>query len=232
MRTLTLGIVCIMGIIGTVMVSGADESEMTALVGAFGKVVVNAKEPRLAGLWLREADANVAANTMKYSQNHNLRVPLVATGAARPAPANPAPVAVVPDAKGDAVSFSAMVKPGSLWPDHYRVWTRRFDSPSPAEIVVTDELERVNGPGVEFRWHTPLPVTRRDDGRIVLQGARGRAVLIPPEGTSVDNVPPRELGCRRLSTIVFRHPAALRCAGDGDQVEDRQALTAARRERA
>jgi hypothetical protein len=151
--------------------------------------------------------ADAAANTMKDAQNHNLLVPVAPPDGPRPAAANPAPVAVVPDAEGDAVSFSARLNPGVLWPDHYRVWKRRFDSPSPAEVTITDEFERVNGSGVEFRWHTPLPVTQAD-GRIVLQGARGRAVITPPAGTTVGIIPCRDLGCRKLATIVLRHPGA------------------------
>jgi catechol 2,3-dioxygenase-like lactoylglutathione lyase family enzyme len=144
---------------------------------------------------------------MKYAQHHNMLVPAAQPDAPRPAPANPAPVTVAPEARGDAVSFSARLSPGILWANHYRGWTRRFDSPSPAEITITDEFERADGSGVEFRWHTPLPVVQAD-GKVIIQGTRGHAVITPPDGASIEIFPPRDLGCRKLATIVFRHPGA------------------------
>ena len=151
--------------------------------------------------------AEAAANTMKHAQNHNLLVPVVATGAARSAAQNPAPVAVVPDAKGDATAFAAEFSPGVLWPEHYRIWSRRFTSPTPGEISIADEYERINGAGVEFLWHTPLPVTQ-EKGQVVITGKRGRVFIVPPDGATVTVVPARRLGCRDLATIGFRHAGA------------------------
>lgn len=147
--------------------------------------------------------SDVASAPMKHAQTHNMLAPVAEPGAARPRAANPAPFAVIPEAAGDATSFAAEFSPGVLWPDHYQTWTRRFASPSPAELIIIDEYERVKGAGVEFLWHTPLPVFR-EDGRIVVKGARGRAVITPPAGAAIEIVPPRDLGCRQLSTIVFR----------------------------
>ncbi|MCC7493776.1 MAG: heparinase II/III family protein [Fimbriimonadaceae bacterium] len=151
--------------------------------------------------------ADAAANTMKHAQHHNLLVPLAAAAAPRPAPANPASVAVIPEATGDLQQFRASLNPGVLWPAHYRSWKRRFDSPSPEQLSIVDEYERLGGAGVEFLWHTPLPVSRAGD-RLVLQGRRGRALLTPPAGATIELIPPRQLGRRPLTTIVLRHPAA------------------------
>ncbi len=146
--------------------------------------------------------ADAAANAMKHAQNHNLLVPVVA-GPDRPAPQNPAAVAVIPKAEGDEVSFSASLVPGVLWPQHYRRWERSFSSPNPAELVIVDEYELERGDGVEFRWHTPLPA-RIENGEMVIQGGNGRAYVTPPEGCRVELVPPRRLGTTALATLVFR----------------------------
>ena len=64
MKTNLLTMVCTMGIIGNVMASGAEESEVTAIEAGFGKVAVNVKAPGLAELWLREADGTLAAKNV------------------------------------------------------------------------------------------------------------------------------------------------------------------------
>ncbi len=150
--------------------------------------------------------SNAMAQTMKYAQNHNMLVPVIKDGI-RPAAKNPAPVAVVPEAKGDTASFNAAFNPGVLWPDYYKNWRRAFSSPSPTELTITDDYELLKGEGVEFRWHTPLPVTNKD-GLVVITGSRGRAVITPPEGAKVEIIAPRDLGCRKLSTIVFFRPGS------------------------
>jgi hypothetical protein len=94
-----------------------------------------------------------------------------------------------------------------LWPDYYKNWRRAFSSPSPTELTITDDYELLKGEGVEFRWHTPLPVTNKD-GLVVITGSRGRAVITPPEGAKVEIIAPRDLGCRKLSTIVFFRPGS------------------------
>jgi hypothetical protein len=145
----------------------------------------------------------VTPYTMKFAQNHNMLVP-IASGTTLPSAQNPAPLAVIPDAKGDAISFDASINPGVLWPEHYKIWRRAFASPSPAELTITDEYELIKGDGVEFLWHTPLPVTQAN-GQVIIQGARGKAVITPPAGTTIEIIPHRDLGCRKLATIIFRY---------------------------
>jgi hypothetical protein len=52
----------------------------------------------------------------------------------------------------------------------------------------------------------PLPV-KSENGQIIISGARGRAVITPPAGTTVEISPSRKLGTRDLSTIRFRSDA-------------------------
>ncbi len=129
-------------------------------------------------------------------------VPVVQT-ANRPAASNPASVAVIPEATGDASAFNATINGGVLWPSFYKKWKRTFTSPSAGEITITDDYELNKADGVEFLWHTPLPVTN-DNGQVIITGARGRAVITPPAGTTVEITPSRKLGMRDLSTIRFR----------------------------
>ena len=149
--------------------------------------------------------SDATAQTMKHAQYHNMLVPVVKSGS-RPAAKNPAPVAVIPEASGDATTFNASINPGVLWPDFYKSWKRSFASPSASEITVTDDYELSKGDGVEFLWHTPLPV-KNENGQVIITGARARAVITPPSGTTVEITPSRKLGMRDLSTIRFRSDA-------------------------
>ncbi|MFM8715685.1 MAG: hypothetical protein ACKOF3_02730, partial [Spartobacteria bacterium] len=54
--------------------------------------------------------------------------------------------------------------------------------------------------------HTPLPV-KTENGQVIITGARGRALITPPAGTTVEITPSRKLGMRNLSTIRFRSEA-------------------------
>ena len=105
-----------------------------------------------------------------------------------------------------ATAFNATINSGVLWPSFYKSWKRTFTSPSASEITITDDYELNKADGVEFLWHTPLPVTN-DNGQVIITGARGRALITPPAGTTVEITPSRKLGMRNLSTIKFRNEA-------------------------
>lgn len=147
--------------------------------------------------------ADAKSQAMKNAQHHNMLVP-VSSASARPAPQNPASVAVIPEAQGDATTFNASLNPGVLWPDYFKQWKRSFASPTPDQITITDDYELLKGEGVEFLWHTPLPVTQEGD-KVVITGARGRAIITPPSGAKIEITPPRQLGTRELATIRFRN---------------------------
>jgi hypothetical protein len=146
--------------------------------------------------------SDATAMAMKHAQNHNMLVPVVKTGN-RPGASNPASVAVIPEATGDTTAFNATINSGVLWPSFYKSWKRTFTSPSANEITLTDDYELNKADSVEFLWHTPLPV-KNENGQIIITGARGRAVITPPAGTTVEITPSRKLGMRDLSTIRFR----------------------------
>jgi len=149
--------------------------------------------------------ADATAMTMSHAQNHNMLAPVVKSGS-RPAAKNRAPVAVIPEATGDATAFNATIDGGVLWPDFYKSWKRSFTSPTAAEITIKDDYELTEGDGIEFLWHTPLPVIN-ENGQVIITGARGRALITPPAGTTVEITPSRQLGMRDLSTIRFRSDA-------------------------
>ncbi len=142
---------------------------------------------------------------LKYAQSHNMLVPFVRSSD-RPAAQNPASVAVIPAASGDATSFHATIDPAVLWPGFYQKWVRTFTSPTAGEITIIDEYALSKGDGVDFLWHTPLPV-RKDNGQVIITGTRGRAIITPPVGSTVEITPSRKLGMREIATIRFRREA-------------------------
>lgn len=142
---------------------------------------------------------------MKHAQNHNMLVPVADEGD-RPAAANPAPLAVIPNASGDATTFTATLNPGTLWPGHYQSWERTVTSPSPKEIMITDDYSLINASAVEFLWHSPLPA-EIENGQVIITGTRGRAIITPPAGSTVEITPSRPLGTRHLATIRFQNNA-------------------------
>jgi hypothetical protein len=145
--------------------------------------------------------ADVASSAMKYAQHHNMLVPLSGKSP-RPAPKNPAPVAVIPEARGDKMHFEATLDPGVLWPEYYKAWSRSFDWPSGNEIVIRDKYELQDGvsQGVAFLWHTPLPLEIHG-GQVVVRGKNARVVITPANGMEVEIEGPRKLGTRELSTL-------------------------------
>ena len=149
--------------------------------------------------------SDATAMAMKHAHNHNMLIPVVKSGN-RPGASNPASVAVIPEATGDASAFNATIDGGVLWPSFYKKWKRTFTSPSASEITIVDDYELNKADSVEFLWHTPLPVTN-ENGQVIITGARGRAVITPPAGTTVEITPSRKLGMRNLSTIKFRNEA-------------------------
>jgi hypothetical protein len=117
----------------------------------------------------------------KHAQRHNMLVPVGTPE--RACPQNPLRVDVKPTGQGDEREFHASIDATPGWEGYYRKWVRRWDSPSPEEIVIRDEYELVKGTGVEFYWQTKLPV-EQNDRTIVIRGQRGIATLsVPPDCT-------------------------------------------------
>jgi len=122
--------------------------------------------------------SNPLAGIMKTCQRHSMLVP---TGLAnRPAPASPLPADVKPEAEGDDTAFRAEIDLTPGWESHYRHWRRRWDSPTPDTLTITDEYDLAAGDGVVFYWQTLLPVTL-DGHRATITGQRGRVELTAPD---------------------------------------------------
>ena len=117
----------------------------------------------------------------KQCQWHNMLIP-VADGE-RPAPANPIVVDVKPDGTGNTENFEAFIDITPGWENYYSKNTRRWDSPVPDQLVMTDEYELVDGKAVEFYWQTMLPAKRKGN-TVTIEGKKGIAEIRIPHGTT------------------------------------------------
>ena len=122
---------------------------------------------------------------VKQCERHNMLVPCGT--AERPRPVSPLPVDVKPVGRGDERSFSAAIDLAPGWERYYEKWTRRFESPDPSRLVITDDYTLRAGDGVDFLWNTRLPV-EVDGIRVVISGARRRVTLSAPQVSSVQVV--------------------------------------------
>ena len=158
--------------------------------------------------------ANPICLLLKRAQRHNMLVPVAA--GERPRPKNPIPADIKPRGAGDATRFQAEVDVTPGWEGWYRRWHRTWDSPTAAELTITDDWELEQGDGVAFYWTTPLPMTL-DPGtrRVVIEGRRGRAVLSYPDDceASIDYLPlmtdqQRLIDRQRADMEMFVYPHA------------------------
>ena len=118
--------------------------------------------------------AHPLSNLLKNCERHNMLVPYGT--AQRPAPQSPLLADVKPQGSGSAVQFQAEIDATPGWEGIYNLWRRYWNSPSPGELVITDEYELAAGDGVIFYWNTRLPVTI-DARTITILGSRGSAQL-------------------------------------------------------
>jgi hypothetical protein len=132
--------------------------------------------------------SNPMAGILQQCERHNMLVPFGLN--VRPAPQNPLPHDVKPRGTGDAISFHAEIEATPGWEPYYRHWHRKWDSPKPDVMTVTDDYELAAGDGVEFYWQTRLPV-RLDGVVAVITGRQGRVEVEAPEGCTwrLDELP-------------------------------------------
>lgn len=117
----------------------------------------------------------------KQAQWHNMLIPVVE--GERPAPKNPIVVDVKPIGQGSEEYFEAVIDATPGWENYYSKYVRRWSSPTPSELLITDNYELAKGKAVEFHWQTMLPVERK--GNIVrINGERGSADIHIPQGTT------------------------------------------------
>ncbi len=125
---------------------------------------------------------------LKHCERHNMLIP---TGIPqRPAPTNPLPVDVKPVAEGDKKSFKVEIDLSPGWEGLYRKWSRRFWSPEPNVLTITDDYELERGDGVAFLFNTPLDVEIRN-GTVEIFGRKGMARVTVSEQceTVVETLP-------------------------------------------
>lgn len=118
----------------------------------------------------------------KQCQRHNMLAPYGGSEIARPQ--NPLPYDVIPHGQGDAQTFSAQIDAAPGWNGQYKKWIRRWDSPSPDQLIIEDDYELGQGEGVEFYWQTLLPCEVQNQ-TIIITGQRSRATLQAPDGCEI-----------------------------------------------
>ena len=138
---------------------------------------------------------------VKQCQWHNMLIPVVDT-MDRPAPDNPVLTDVKPEGEGDATRFEATIDVTPAWGAYFSKNCRTWTSPTPDELTVTDEYELTKGKGVEFRWHTMLPV-RREGRKVVIEGEKGCVEIQIPKGASCRIEPSKWWTGRQVNRIVF-----------------------------
>lgn len=138
---------------------------------------------------------------VKQCQWHNMLIPVVDT-MDRPAPDNPVLTDVKPEGEGDATRFEATIDVTPAWSAYFSKNCRTWTSPTPDELTVTDEYGLAKGKGVEFRWHTMLPV-RREGRKVVIEGEKGCVEIQIPKGASCRIEPSKWWTGRQVNRIVF-----------------------------
>ena len=128
-------------------------------------------------------------------------IPVVGT-MDRPAPDNPVLTDVKPEGEGDATRFEATIDVTPAWGAYFSKNCRTWTSPTPDELTVTDEYGLAKGKGVEFRWHTMLPV-RREGRKVVIEGEKGCVEIQIPKGASCRIEPSKWWTGRQVNRIVF-----------------------------
>jgi hypothetical protein len=123
------------------------------------------------------------SSILKGCERHNMLVP--SGTAERPRPDNPISFDVKPDATGDSRRFEASINLATGWENYYHTWNRRFDSPSPDLLMITDTYALKRGEGVNFYWNTMLEVTAMTDGSVLITGNRGTVTLSASDGYTV-----------------------------------------------
>ena len=146
-----------------------------------GSFVIEFAGEVFAGDFGRATYGDAMTFISKQCQWHNMLIPI--SEGERPAPANPINTDVRPTGNGNDQRFEAFIDATPGWDTYYSKNTRRWDSPTPEQLVITDEYELIKGSGVEFYWQTMLPV-KRTGNTVRIEGVRGTAEIRIPRGTT------------------------------------------------
>lgn len=165
-----------------------------------GSFIIEFAGEVFAGDYGRAPYGDAMTFAAKQCQWHNMLIPM--TDGERPGPVNPIPVDVKPSGNGDAKHFEARIDATLGWEKYYVKNIRSWNSPTPEELLITDEYELVKGKGVDFYWQTMLPVHRKGN-TIVIEGKKGTAEIRIPRGTSCRIEPSRWWNGETINRIIF-----------------------------
>ncbi len=169
-----------------------------------GSFIIEFAGEVFAGDYGRAPYGDAMTFAAKQCQWHNMLIPIVE--GERPGPVNPIPVDVKPTGSGDEKQFEARIDVTPGWDAYYARNIRNWSSPTPEELLITDEYELVKGKGVEFYWQTMLPVQRKGD-ILTIKGKKGTAEIRIPHGTSCRIEPSRWWNGETIHRIIFTKKA-------------------------
>ncbi len=146
--------------------------------------------------------SNPVCDLLKQCQRHNMLTPW--SDDERPRPQNPIRADVKPRGTGDEVRFEAEMDCSPGWEGWFEHWHRRWESPSPDTLIITDDWAVARGQGAVFHWTTRLPL-RLEGNRVIIEGRRALAVLEIPEDVEarIEHLP--LMDPRRRATDEQRH---------------------------
>ena len=124
--------------------------------------------------------SNPLVEQLKTAQRHNMLTPWSLGLRARPS--NPINANINAIGRGDETAFRATMDVTAGWEGWFTKWQRTWESPTPDQIVITDDWAVAQGEGAVFNWTTTLPM-RREGDKVIIEGRRGRAEITIPPGT-------------------------------------------------
>lgn len=120
---------------------------------------------------------------LKQAQRHNMLIPVGIKGE-RPHAPHMLKKDVIPVGSGNEKSLNVEMDVSPGWEKYYKKWVRKWNSPSPDKLIITDEYELKKGDGVEFYWNTQLPVQIK--GKIItITGKRGKVIIQVPKDCKI-----------------------------------------------
>lgn len=173
----------------------------------------------------RIGDYGSGANTLlQQAQVHNLLLPTGLPGGTRAKPdggtvstvdvAAHGPGGPGTTPTGTATAHDIRITPQPAWTTHFSSWSRTFVASGAGvdddvlRITDTYSLKPGQGTGVEFLWHTNLPVVTgsNSDGRATatIGGNGAGLVLVAPAGATLEAAPVPNLTGPALSRIAIR----------------------------
>ncbi len=136
----------------------------------------------------------------KAAQHHNVLVPI----GTLERPSQTLHPATHPEVHGDERTFHASFDLSANWAGWFSSNTRTYTSPSADRLQIHDRYALLRGEGVEFRWHTTLPIAVGAPGEAIIRGERGsaRITFAPDLEARVEQA--EMTAGRTINTLVLR----------------------------